>query len=176
MTDYAIEFIRRKAGEGEPFFAYVPYTRRLTSLWTRTRISKAAQAMAASLMCWLRLTPTLARSSTQSKNSELTANTIVIFTADNGREGIKRSFGFTGPWRGTMFAPYEGSLRVPFLIRYPDKIPAGRVSNEIVHLVDLVSDLRELSRGAKFLTTGSWMVRTRPTFLWANQKSRRAKT
>ena len=27
-------------------------------------------------------------------------NTIFIFTSDNGREGIKRSFGFTGPWRG----------------------------------------------------------------------------
>jgi len=28
-----------------------------------------------------------------------------------GREGIKRSFGFTGPWRGTMFSPYEGSYQ-----------------------------------------------------------------
>jgi arylsulfatase len=31
-----------------------------------------------------------------------------------------------------MFSPYEGSLRVPFLIRYPGKVPAGKVSNEIV--------------------------------------------
>ena len=29
-------------------------------------------------------------------------NTIVIFTSDNGREGVQRSFGFTGPWRGSM--------------------------------------------------------------------------
>ena len=58
-------------------------------------------------------------------------NTIVIFTSDNGREGVKRSFGFTGPWRGSMFSPYEGSLRVPFLIRYPKEIPNGKISNEI---------------------------------------------
>jgi arylsulfatase len=36
-----------------------------------------------------------------------------------------------------MFSPYEGSLRVPFLIRYPGVIPAKQVSNDIVHLVDL---------------------------------------
>jgi arylsulfatase len=40
-----------------------------------------------------------------------------------------------------MFSPYEGSLRVPFLIRYPGKVPAGRVSNEIVHAVDVFGTL-----------------------------------
>jgi arylsulfatase len=40
-----------------------------------------------------------------------------------------------------MFSPYEGSLRVPFLIRWPGKIPAKQVSNEIVHAVDLFPTL-----------------------------------
>ena len=40
-----------------------------------------------------------------------------------------------------MFSPYEGSLRVPFLIRWPGKIPPQRVSNEIVHAVDLFPTL-----------------------------------
>ena len=38
-----------------------------------------------------------------------------------------------------MFSPYEGSLRVPFLVRWPGKIPPGRVSNEIVHQMDVFS-------------------------------------
>jgi arylsulfatase len=46
-----------------------------------------------------------------------------------------------------MFAPYEGSLRVPFLIRYPGKIPAGQVSNDIVHLVDLFPTLATIVGG-----------------------------
>jgi len=40
-----------------------------------------------------------------------------------------------------MFSPYEGSLRVPFLIRYPGHIPARQVSNDIVHLVDVFPTL-----------------------------------
>ena len=64
-------------------------------------------------------------------------DTIFIFTSDNGREGVPRSFGFTGPWRSGMFSPYEGSLRVPFIIRWPEKIPAQRVSNEVVHQLDV---------------------------------------
>ena len=71
----------------------------------------------------------------------LKENTIVIFTSDNGREGVPRSFGFTGPWRAGMFSPYEGSLRVPFLVSWPGKIPPGQVSNEIVHQIDLFPTL-----------------------------------
>ena len=46
-----------------------------------------------------------------------------------------------------MFSPYEGSLRVPFLIRYPGIIPARQVSNDIVHLVDLFPTLANLVGG-----------------------------
>jgi len=74
----------------------------------------------------------------------LKENTIFIFTSDNGREGVPRSFGFTGPWRGGMFSPYEGSLRVPFLIRWPGKIPAKQISNDIVHQIDLFPTLASI--------------------------------
>jgi len=46
-----------------------------------------------------------------------------------------------------MFSPYEGSLRVPFLIRYPDKIPARQVSNDMVHLVDIFPTLANFVGG-----------------------------
>jgi arylsulfatase len=35
----------------------------------------------------------------------------------------------------------EGSLRAPFIIRWPGKVPADRVNNEIVHIVDLFTTL-----------------------------------
>lgn len=74
-------------------------------------------------------------------------NTIFIFTSDNGREGVPGSGGFTGPWRGSMFSPYEGSLRVPFLIRWPGTIPSKQVSNDMVHAVDVYPTLAHWAGG-----------------------------
>jgi arylsulfatase A-like enzyme len=68
-------------------------------------------------------------------------STIVIFASDNGPEFIKPWDGWAGPWRGQYFTAWEGGIRVPFIIRWPGKIPAGRVSDEIVHGVDLFPTL-----------------------------------
>jgi arylsulfatase A-like enzyme len=63
-------------------------------------------------------------------------NTLVVFTSDNGPEAMGPWQGSSGPWRGYYFTHMEGSLRVPFIVRWPGRIPAGRVSNEIMHEVD----------------------------------------
>src|SRR5262249_7668520 len=59
----------------------------------------------------------------------------------NGPEATHPWEGDSGPWRGTYFTAMEASLRAPFIIRWPGKVPAGAVSNEIVHIVDLYSTL-----------------------------------
>jgi arylsulfatase len=140
ITDHAIDFIKRKAKAKQPFFAYLPYTQTHEPVDAhpdfkgKTGNGSFADVLAQTDAYVGELLDTI-------DALGLKDNTIFIFTSDNGREGIKRSFGFTGPWRGTMFSPYEGSLRVPFLIRYPGKIPARRVSNEIVHTVDVFNTL-----------------------------------
>ena len=65
----------------------------------------------------------------------------MIFASDNGPEGTDPWEGDSGPWRGTYFTAMEASLRAPFIIRWPGKVPAGRVSNEIVHIVDMYPTL-----------------------------------
>ena len=57
----------------------------------------------------------------------------------------------TRPWRGTSFTAMEGSLRAPFTIRWSGRIPASRVSNEIVHIVDLFTTLAHVG-GAEIPT------------------------
>lgn len=146
ITDYAIDFMKRQAKAGKPFFAYLPYTQTHEPVDAHpdfkgsTGNGSFADVLAQTDSYVGELLATV-------NDLGLKDNTIFIFTADNGREGIKRSFGFTGPWRGTMFSPYEGSLRVPFLIRYPEKIPVRQVSNEIVHLIDIFPTLANLSGG-----------------------------
>jgi len=146
ITDHALDFIKRKAKANKPFFAYLPYTQTHEPVDAhpdfkgKTGNGSFADVLAQTDAYVGELLDTVDRLG-------LKDDTIFIFTSDNGREGIKRSFGFTGPWRGSMFAPYEGSLRVPFLIRYPAKIPAEQFSNDLVHLIDVFPTLASFVGG-----------------------------
>lgn len=64
-------------------------------------------------------------------------NTIVLFTADNGPMSTWWPDAGTTPFRGEKATTWEGGVRVPMLIRWPAKIPAGKVSNGIQENMDL---------------------------------------
>jgi arylsulfatase len=136
ITDQSIDFIKRKAEGEQPFFVFLSYTQTHEPVdphpdyYGKTGNGSFADVLAQTDDYVGEVLGTL-------DEFGLEENTIVIFTSDNGREGVPRSFGFTGPWRSGMFSPYEGSLRVPFLIRWPGRVPAQRVSNEVVHQIDL---------------------------------------
>ena len=62
----------------------------------------------------------------------LTENTIVIYGTDNGPHANTWPDGATTPFRSEKNTNWEGAFRVPYLIRWPGKIRAGIVSNEVV--------------------------------------------
>jgi arylsulfatase len=68
----------------------------------------------------------------------ISRNTIVLWCTDNGAEQRRPWRGSAGPWSGFYNTVMEGGVRTPCIIRWPGRIPAGRVSNEIVHQVDLL--------------------------------------
>jgi arylsulfatase len=68
-------------------------------------------------------------------------NTLVVFASDNGGEATYPWQGANGPWRGSYFTAMEASLRAPFILRWPGKISGGRVTNDVVHIVDLYTTL-----------------------------------
>ena len=74
----------------------------------------------------------------------LTNDTLFIFCSDNGPEFRAPYRGTAGPWRGTYHTAMEGSLRVPFIARWPGRIEPGRVSNEIVHVTDVFATLAKV--------------------------------
>lgn len=75
------------------------------------------------------------------KEAGIEDNTIVIWCTDNGAEMRRPWRGSPGPWRGYYNSAMEGGIRTPFVMRWPDRIPAGQVSDEVVHEVDLFSTI-----------------------------------
>jgi arylsulfatase len=72
-------------------------------------------------------------------------DTIVVWAGDNGSGSTKgEAMGSAGYWKGTFGGSWEGSYRSPAMIRWPGKIPAGVVTDEIVAVLDFYSTLAAL--------------------------------
>ncbi|MCP5112952.1 MAG: sulfatase [bacterium] len=71
----------------------------------------------------------------------LDRNTLVIFTSDNGPSWG----GSTGIFRGMKGTSWEGGIRVPFIARWPGRIPAGLVSHAVCSTVDIFPTLARLA-------------------------------
>jgi N-acetylgalactosamine-6-sulfatase len=81
------------------------------------------------------------------------ANTLLIFTSDNGPEDPyiphagHHAAGSTGPFRGRKRSLYEGGIRLPLIIRWKDRVPAGVVDQaSVVSGVDLLPTLATLAQ------------------------------
>jgi arylsulfatase A len=72
----------------------------------------------------------------------LTENTVVIFTSDNG--GLANLTN-NHPYRSGKSTLYEGGIRVPLIIRWPGRIPAGLVSDAIVSSTDYYPTFLEIA-------------------------------
>jgi arylsulfatase A-like enzyme len=151
LTLRSIDFMRRSTNHGKPFFAYVPLTQPHfptlpdPSFAGRTGAGDYADVIAETDHHVGEIVDAVTELGIEK-------DTIVIFTSDNGPEdpnnGGGRWSGSPGPWAGTYFTAMEGGIRVPFVMRWPGKVPAGRVSNEIVHCVDLFPTLARMAGAA----------------------------
>jgi len=135
-TDRAKDFIKRQAKAGKPFFAFLPYTQtHMPVVPSKDFAGKSGNGDWGDVLMQIdaytgELLDTIGELG-------IADDTIFIFSSDNGPEMFPGHNGWSGPWRGSYFTGLEGSLRVPFIMRWPGKVPAGRVSNEIVHEMDL---------------------------------------
>src|SRR5262249_9727060 len=68
-------------------------------------------------------------------------DTIVVMCGDNGAEDHLAGRGTGGFFDGSYFSSAEGGIRTPLLIRWPNHIPAGVESNEMVHVTDIFTTL-----------------------------------
>ena len=145
---FAIDFIRRQVRKPDrPFFALPPLhpDPRCRSIPTLTTREGPGTASFADVLA--QTDAYVGRLLDEVDRLGIRDNTIFIFTSDNGPDPTVPHQSFAGPWSGSYFTGREGSLRVPFILRWPGKVPAGAVSNEIVHEMDLFPSLARIAGG-----------------------------
>lgn len=146
LTDQAKDFMRRQAEAGKPFFAFIPYTQtHLPVLPSKEFDGRSGNGNWGDVL--MQIDAYTGELLDTVEKLGIADNTIFIFTSDNGPEMTPGHHGWAGPWTGSYFTAKEGSLRVPFIMRWPGKVPAGAVSNEIVHEMDLFTTFAKFAGG-----------------------------
>jgi len=143
ITRRSVAFIEKQAKSGKPFFAYVTLTQpHLPTEPNPAFAGKTGNGPWADMLA--EMDANVGQVLDAVDKAGVRDNSIIVFTSDNGPEFFKPWDGWAGPWRGQYFTALEGGIRVPFLIRWPGRIAAERVSNEIVHGVDMFATLARL--------------------------------
>jgi arylsulfatase len=147
ITRRTVAFMERQAGEKKPFFAYAALTQpHLPTLPNPAFAGKTGNGDWADMLA--EMDHNVGQMLDAVDRLAIRDDTVVIFTSDNGPEFIRPWDGWAGPWRGQYFTALEGGIRVPFMVRWPGKIAAGRTSDEIVHGVDMFPTLASLAGAA----------------------------
>lgn len=89
------------------------------------------------------------------KNNNLSENTLIIFTSDNGPvvddgyedQAVEKLGNHkpSGPWRGGKYSAFEAGTRVPFIVSWKSKIAEGKISDALLSQVDLYASLAALT-------------------------------
>lgn len=137
LTQRTIGFMEREVAADRPFFAFVPFTQPHLPTFPHPDFDgRTGKGYFADVIEEIDFRAGQILDALDELG--IAENTIVIWTSDNGPEQMAGWQGTAGFWRGNYFTALEGSLRTSFLIRWPGKIPAGSVSNEIVHITDML--------------------------------------
>lgn len=150
MAEEALGFVKQNAGK--PFFLYLAFTIPHAKIqvpdiapYANAPWSENVKKLAA---MYTRMDRDVGRLMALLKEAKIDEKTLVIFASDNGAAHRTPEFQHSGPLRGFKRDMYEGGLRSPSIARWPGKIKAGVVSEQVWGLVDFLPTMAELT-GAK---------------------------
>lgn len=150
-TDYtqrAVAFIEANAKKEAPFFFYLAHSMPHVPLFVSEKHKGKTEAgLYGDVLA--EIDWSVGEVLAALKRNGLDDNTVVIYTSDNGPWlSYGHHAGSAGPLREGKGTAWEGGTRVPCLIRWPGKIPAGRVLDEPLMSIDIFPTLARLSGGA----------------------------
>ena len=156
FTDEALSFIQRN--QNEPFFLQLAYTAPHAPFQAPQAVidkykARGYDRITATTYAMIEIMDQgIGRILQYLEDTKLNENTIVLFTSDNGPaffnpsrqlEPGEKNFNerFNCGMRGSKGWVYEGGIRVPMIVRYPDRIAAGQLNDELVHFTDWLPTL-----------------------------------
>ncbi|MGY8749112.1 MAG: sulfatase family protein [Pirellulales bacterium] len=157
-TQWALRFIENthKDNPDRPFFLYLPLSSPHSPHVTADFAIDQSKAGVRGDMVWL-VDWSVGKIMTKLKALGVANNTLLIVTSDNGplagslepgaREGtaqITNGHHAAGKLRGVKGRVWEGGHRVPFIARWPDEIPQGKVSDHAICFTDMLATFAAL--------------------------------
>jgi arylsulfatase A len=151
MADDALAWVKKK--KDNPFFLYLAFTLPHANLEVPDLVPYEKESWPNNLKTLAamitRLDRDVGRLMALLKEMNIDDNTLVFFASDNGAAYSDKVFNHSGPLRGYKRDPYEGGLRSPSIARWPGKIKAGVVSEQVWAFWDFIPTMGELT-GQKF--------------------------
>lgn len=141
-TERAVKFIEQN--KAKPFFLYLPHAMVHVPLFVGERFKGSSKSGlfgdVVQEVDW-----SVGEILDALKKHKLDNDTLVIFTSDNGPWlSYGEHAGSSGPLREGKGTAWEGGVRVPFIARWPGRIPAGRVNHQPAMTIDLLPTIAKL--------------------------------
>jgi arylsulfatase A len=143
-TERAVRFVEQH--RGQPFFLYVPHAMPHVPLFVSNRFKGTTGAsLYADVIAELDWSVGEILDAVQ-RSGGLDEQTLVIFTSDNGPWLLFGDHaGSAGPFREGKGTAFEGGVRVPFIARWPGRIPPSTVSHAPAMAIDLLPTFARLA-------------------------------
>ena len=145
FAERAVDFIERNADK--PFFLYVPHPQPHVPLYVSDKFAgKTKRGLFGDVIS--EIDWSMGQILDALKRTGNDRNTLVIFTSDNGPWlSYGDHAGSTGPHREGKGTSWEGGVRVPFIARWPGRIPAGKTVTEPAMTIDILPTIAGLIDG-----------------------------
>lgn len=139
ILEQTLRFIDKAHQDNKPFFVYLNPTR----MHVVTHLSEKYENMRTSENGWsvqeagmAQLDDIVGSVMQKIKDMGIEEDTIIAFTTDNGAENFTWPDGGQTPFAGGKGTVLEGGFRVPCIVKWPGKIPAGKVENGLMSGLD----------------------------------------
>ena len=139
ILDHTFKFIDKAKRDGKPFFTWLNPTRmhvvtHLSDKYEKLRTAENGWSVYEAGMA--QLDDIVGAVMKKLKDTGLENDTIVVFSTDNGAENFTWPDGGQTPFAGGKGTVLEGGFRAPAILRWPGKVPAGRVENGLISGLD----------------------------------------